>query len=121
MSNLNFLPEDDSLPKDIYRTKQMVQQLGLGSEEIDVCVNGCMFYYKENKDRTECSTCHHLQYKPRKKSCGKPKGIPYKILCYLPLTPRLQRLYMSSKTTKHMTWHSKTDQEVGIISHPYDG
>ena len=116
-----FLPKDAKLPKDFYKTRQMVRSLGLGYEKIDVCINGCMIYFKENKDRTECVYCHHPRFKPRKKFGGKQKSIPYKILRYLPLTPRLQRLYMSSKTAKHMTWHNDTQRESGVMCHPCGG
>ncbi|KAL6348147.1 hypothetical protein AAG906_039595 [Vitis piasezkii] len=36
---------------------------------------------------------------------AKKKKIPAKVLRYFPLKPRLQRLYMSSKTASHMKWH----------------
>jgi hypothetical protein len=29
----------------------------------------------------------------------------YKILRYFPITPRLQKLFMSPKTVEHMIWH----------------
>ena len=62
-----FLPEDAKLPNDFYKTRKMVQKLGLGYEKIDVCVNGCMIYYKENKDKIECLYYHHPCFKPKKK------------------------------------------------------
>lgn len=40
---------------------------------------------------------------------------------YLPIVPRLQRLYASTVTAKHMTWHNKENGESGVLSHPCDG
>ena len=49
------------------------------------------------------------------------------ILRYLPILPRLQRLYMLEETTKQMTWHKygirKEKDEHGntMLIHPSDG
>ena len=40
---------------------------------------------------------------------------------YLPIIPRLQRLYASSVTAQHMRWHGVRTQEVGTLTHPADG
>ncbi|XP_057997364.1 uncharacterized protein LOC131176329 [Hevea brasiliensis] len=112
-----LLTEDAKLPNDYYRTKQIVAKLGL----IDVCNTGYILYYKHNKDRRDCPKCGHPRYKPSRISDGKQKDIPYKVLRYFPLTPRLQRLYMSTKTVEHMRWHWKTHRAPGVMSHPSDG
>ncbi|GMI90261.1 hypothetical protein HRI_002695400 [Hibiscus trionum] len=40
---------------------------------------------------------------------------------YFPLTPRLQRLYASEVTAKHMSWHAEHQiDEVGLMCHPSD-
>ncbi|XP_012838845.1 PREDICTED: uncharacterized protein LOC105959319 [Erythranthe guttata] len=116
-----LVPNDNKLPTDFYKTKKMVRNLGLGYKKIDVCVNECILYFKENQDLKVCSVCGHSRYKPRKRGNEKQKEISYKILRYFPLTPRLQRLFMSSKTSEHMTWHKKSRRESGTISHPCDG
>lgn len=110
------LPEDHCVPKDYYGAKKMLKGLGLGYVKIDACINNCMLYYKETSELQSCKVCDH----PRYKSEGgrRSKGIPYKVLRYLPLTPRLQRLFMSRKTAKHMTWHAKT--RTGPVCHPAD-
>jgi hypothetical protein len=46
-----------------------------------------------------------------------------KQLRYMPITPRLKRLYLSEETAKHMRWHKegKCDSEdLDIMSHPAD-
>ena len=47
--------------------------------------------------------------------------IPNKVLRYFPLTDRLKRLYLSSRTAKHMTWHKKNPAKEGELRHPSDG
>nr|XP_009799015.1 PREDICTED: uncharacterized protein LOC104245146 [Nicotiana sylvestris] len=116
-----LLPEDAKLPDDYYRTKQMVAKLGLGYEKIDVCNAGCILYYKDNEDKLECPKCGQPRYKPKKEGNGRQKDVAYKVLRYFPITPRLQRLYMSTKAAEHMIWHWKSRREHGVMSHPSDG
>ena len=64
----NMLPEDEKLVSNFYRTKKMVTKLGLGYEKIDICVNSCMLYYKENMKKMSCFVCGHPRYKLRTSS-----------------------------------------------------
>nr|XP_009598167.1 uncharacterized protein LOC104094019 [Nicotiana tomentosiformis] len=116
-----LLPEDAKLPNDYYRTKQMVAKLGLGYEKIDVCKTGCILYYKSNKDKVNCPKCGQPRYKPKRGGNGRQKDVAYKVLRYFSITPRLQRLYMSTKTAENMIWHWKSRREPGVMSHPSDG
>jgi hypothetical protein len=78
-----------------------------------------MLYYLENVEMTECMTCGHSGYKPR---TGRRKTlVAYKKLGYFPITPRLQRLFMSPRTVKHMTWHQSHYAVDGVMVHPSDG
>lgn len=118
----DMLPENDKLANNFYETKKLMKMLGLKYEKIDVCINNCMLYYKENVNKVNCSVCGHDRFKTEKLTKGgRNKGIPYKVLRYLPLTPRLQRLYMSEKTAKHMTWYASHQYFEGYMSHPSDG
>jgi len=115
----SFLPEGEKLEPNFYRTKKMMKNLGLGYEKIDACENNCILYYKKTADLTSCPACGHPRFKPKTNNGGRKKNIPYKILRYLPLTPRLQRLYMSSKTAEHMIWHIKS-RNPEVVAHPAD-
>jgi hypothetical protein len=115
-----FIP-NSTLGNNYYESKKMVSELGLGYKKIDVCPAGCMLYYGADKDRLECYRCGHQRYKPEDQSNTKRKNTPYKHMHYLPLTPRLQRLYMSKDIAKHMTWHHENHREPGVLSHPSDG
>ncbi|KAG8369728.1 hypothetical protein BUALT_Bualt14G0044000 [Buddleja alternifolia] len=115
----DILPEEEKWPRSFYETKKELSKLGLAYEKIDACINKCMLYYKENKHKEECVVCHHPRYKPVKP--GARKKVPHSVLHYLPITPRLQRLYMSSHSCEHMTWHKKCFED-GIMTHPaHDG
>jgi hypothetical protein len=48
--------------------------------------------------------------------------IAYKHLCYMPLTPRLKRLFISKKTAMHMRWHKEGEHDNNnMMVHPSDG
>ena len=52
-----------------YRTKKLVQGLGLPIEKIDCCKNSCMIYYGEDVLLTSCKFCNHPRFKNK---CVKP-------------------------------------------------
>jgi len=77
-----------------------------------------MLYYLENVELIECMTCEHSRYKPK---IGTGKTLmAYKKLIYFPITPRLQRLFMSPRIAQHMTWHQSHDVVDGVMVHPFD-
>lgn len=114
-------PEGDKMPKNFYETKKLVAGLGLPYEQIECCINGCILYRKEYAQCTDCKFCNHPRWKPKRGSMGVEKNVPYARMHYLPLTPRLQRLYASKTTAEHMRWHSEHTPISGSISHPSDG
>ena len=115
------LPADNTIPQDFYRTKKLVSKLGLTAEKIDCCINGCMLYYGEQSEDKQCKFCGAGRYKPRSRADSKHKEVPMKRMHYLPLIPRLKRLYASMSSAPHMTWHYENRREPGILCHPSDG
>jgi hypothetical protein len=96
-----ILPERNRLKENFYAAKSMIKPLGLGYQKVNMCLNFCMLYYLKNAELIECKTYKHSPYKPR---TDKVKSlIAHEKLRYFPITPRLQRLFMSPKTIEHMT------------------
>lgn len=94
----------------------MLDEVGLGHEEIDACKNDCVLFRKENQDAIRCPVCNESRWK---NNDGKRK--PHKTLRYFPLKPRLQKLFMFRKTASKMRWHKeKRVVEEGIARHPAD-
>ncbi|CAH9117021.1 unnamed protein product [Cuscuta epithymum] len=114
------LPEDNNMVDSFYDMKKLVHGLGLPVEKIDCCSSGCMLYWGENKDLTECKICQHPRYKTSMDS-SKQSRVPNKRMHYLPLTPRLKRLYASQKTAPFMRWHDEEHgHDIGEMCHPSD-
>ena len=65
------LPEDNKMVDNFYRTKKLVQGLGLPVEKIDCCKNSCVIYWGEDADLTSCKFCNHPRFK-NKRDSGKP-------------------------------------------------
>ncbi|KAJ0475406.1 putative Transposase-associated domain-containing protein [Helianthus annuus] len=110
-----LLPEENKLPKNFYETKKSLEKLSLPYERIDVCKNHCMLFYKQDKTLTRCKYCKESRYKSHKNK------VPNLVMSYMPIGPRLKRLYMSSKTAKDMTWHHDHKTTEGSMAHPSDG
>ena len=98
-----------------------MSKLGLKAEKIDCCVNGCMLYFKEYSNLTECRFCQAARYVPRKVGMGRYKDVPVKRMFYLPIIPRLQRLYASIESATQMRWHYENRRDSGVLRHPSDG
>ncbi|CAM8999989.1 unnamed protein product [Rhodiola kirilowii] len=112
-------PFVSSLPDSYYECRSVIRSFGLHYEKIDACINDCILYRKQYANEVECPVCKAPRWKTtmidKKKKC-----ISQKILRYFPLTPRLQRLYMSVKTADSMRWHHEERVDDGVLRHPAD-
>ncbi|XP_074324318.1 uncharacterized protein LOC141661233 [Apium graveolens] len=117
----SVLPSPHTLPETYQNVKNKVRGLHLKYEKIDACENDCMLFYKEDADQDKLVSdiCGADRYKVQKNP--KKARVAKKVLRYFPLTPRLQRLFMSKHTTEYMRWHKTRNVIEGQISHPADG
>ena len=114
-----MLPNDNCLPKDHKSAKRVLSGLGLGYEKIHACKNNCILFYKENKALDKCLVCNESRFKMTSQNIT--TKIPKKVMRYLPLKPRLQRLYMSTHTASDMRWHKDRRVDDDVMRHPVDG
>ena len=83
-------PMCEKLPISHYRAKKIVSDLGLNYEKIDACKNDCMLYYKEHSNADKCSVCQISRWKMNSKGGKRDvEKVPWKVLRYFPLKPRL--------------------------------
>ncbi|KAL1222030.1 hypothetical protein V5N11_025489 [Cardamine amara subsp. amara] len=111
----DLLPEDNLLPASYYEGQKLVAGLGLPYKMIDMCIDNCMLYWREDENRNSCRFCR----KPRYQETSGRVPIPYKRMWYLPITDRYKRLYTSQRTAEPMRWHGDHRQD-GDITHPSD-
>ncbi|XP_060186702.1 uncharacterized protein LOC132616120 [Lycium barbarum] len=105
------------IPDDYYKAKKLVSKLGLSSMKIDCCKKGCMLYYRDNADLENCKVCGISRFK----QLASGKRVAVKSMHYLPLIPRLKRLYASLSSAPHMRWHYENRRPPGVLCHPSDG
>ncbi|XP_021764702.1 uncharacterized protein LOC110729281 [Chenopodium quinoa] len=105
----NALPKGAVLPSNYCEARKIITNLGFDYEKIEACENDCMLFWKENANLEKYSIC----------DTKRDKASP-KVLRYFPLTLRLQRLFMSSKTANEMRWHSDKREDEGVLKHPAD-
>ncbi|XP_012575366.1 uncharacterized protein [Cicer arietinum] len=93
-----------NIPDTFNKTKGMIKDLGLDYTKIDACPNDCMTYWKNYENETSCHVCGAPRWKEIVEG-NHQVGINHasskvsaKILRHFPLIPRLQRLFMCSKT-----------------------
>ncbi|CAN6575551.1 unnamed protein product [Malus baccata var. baccata] len=101
----DVFPFCEKLPTSNDGAKKIVVELGIHYEKIDACKNDCIIYYKEHANATQCPTCKLSRWRTQEKG-KKKKG--------------KKRLYMSSKTTADMRWHSKDLVKDDVLRHPAD-
>ncbi|XP_040362000.1 uncharacterized protein LOC112165422 [Rosa chinensis] len=118
------MPEGVQLPKSYYEAQKLTEDLGFTYETVDACPNSCMLFRNEDINLDECRICKTSRWKDNNGSSndvaalGKRKAA--KQARYFPLKPRLQRLFMSSKTAKLMRWHGEERTDDGVFRHPAD-
>ncbi|XP_029128330.1 uncharacterized protein LOC114916203 [Cajanus cajan] len=123
---LDATPIKRGLPKNYYDAKKLVSKLGLETKRIDYCVDGCMLFYdneygKNDGELIECRFCHKPRYRNHNTGTTNKKPVPVKAMFYLPIIPRLQRMFASMQTAGQMTWHYDNRRSSGILRHPSDG
>jgi hypothetical protein len=92
-------------------------------EKIDVCKRNCMLFWKEHKDDTECMHCCRSMKVVNEDGASITKKVVVKQLCYMPITPRIKRLYLSKETAKQMRWHKegkRDSKDPNILLHLAD-
>ncbi|XP_020992340.2 uncharacterized protein LOC110278427 [Arachis duranensis] len=122
--------EQAKLPSTFYEAKKTIRKLGIEYKKVDACPNDCMLYRGDDEDATKCKQCGTSRWKQkiRKGSVTKlkipvkknEKPLPAKTIHYFSLIPRLQQLFMCSKTSTDMVWHKESDNNDGYLRHPRD-
>ncbi|XP_071699112.1 uncharacterized protein [Rutidosis leptorrhynchoides] len=99
-----MLPEGNELWVSTYQAKKLMCPMGLEIQRIHACPNDCMLYRNEDKDLHQC----------------KENGPPAKLLWYLPIIPRLKRLFANEKDAKLLRWHAEDRKNDGKMRHVAD-
>ena len=124
-----WLPKAHILPSSLYAAKKILRALNMPYEQIHACPEGCVLFRKEYEHAKYCPKCGSSRYVEVDPGDGQKRqsAVPTNILRYLPVIPRIQRLYMDKETAKMMTWHKdgkrwkKDASKRDMLIHPSDG
>ncbi|KAL4582382.1 hypothetical protein LXL04_006929 [Taraxacum kok-saghyz] len=121
----DLFPEDNGLPISTYQAKKLMCPMGLEVERIHACPNICMLFRKEFENKHNCVSCGASRYKRKKDSDEADddvtkNGPPAKMLWYLPIIPRLKRLFSNENEAKLLCWHSEERVIDGKLRHVAD-
>ena len=102
-----FLPKGHVLPANLYQSEKILRVLKMPYEKIHACENGCALFRLEYAALNYCPICNSSRYIVVDNGMGEKNQtkIPISVLRYLPIVPRLQRLFMVEETARQMTWH----------------
>jgi hypothetical protein len=119
----DVLPENHKIPKDMYQSKKLLSGLGMDYEKIDVCDNNRMLFWKETASEKKCIVFGERRFVEVENDDGltATTKIARKQLRYMPLIPRLKRLFISKNTARHMRWHKEGVREnPNVMAHLAD-
>jgi hypothetical protein len=101
---IDLIPAKHNMPKDLYQSKKIVSGLRMNYEKIDAYEKNCMLFWKEHKGDTKCMHCDRSRYVKviNKDGASVITKVAVKQLCYIPIMPRLKRLFLCEQTTQQM-------------------
>jgi hypothetical protein len=106
---VDALAKGSALPRNFHEAKKLMKSIGVGYTNIHACENVCILFWKEHENSHSCSKCKVSCWKSNKKGLDGKRGynVHRKVLRYFPIKKRLQRLFVSSKTTSLTRWHDE--------------
>ena len=111
------LPSSNILPHTYRGFHVIMKDIGMNYQTIDACPNDHIIYYGEHASKTECLQCLISRYRTNQVT----KRVPRKVLCHIPIIPRLQRLFRCESITQFMDYHAWNISEYGVLRIPTDG
>ena len=119
-----MLPDGNTLPTRNYDAKKILCPMGMEYKRIHACPNDCILYRKEFEFLTKCPKCGLSRYKSKNNSEDdgqiEKNGSALKVVWYLPIVPRLKRLFANPKDAKNLRWHADERKIDGLLRHPAD-
>ena len=124
-----FLPKGHLMPANLYQSDKILRALKMPYEKIHACEKGCALFRLDYADLNYCPICKSSRYVVVDNGMGEKTQtkIPVSVLRYMPIVPRLQRLFMVEETARQMTWHKtgkRTELDADgnlMIVHTSDG
>ena len=112
-----FLPSPNKLPRTYRELSAILKEIGMEYQSIHACPNDHIIYYGQYASETNCPQCQFSRYWPDQLT----KKVPHKVLHYIPIIPRLQRLFRCRNIAQFMDYHARNRSEDDFLRMPADG
>ena len=101
----------------LYRiTHKLAAISGVMPKYFDCCVKSCVMFGRKYKDHTECPVCGEPRY------VNNDSTRPRRVFCYIPLIPRLQKLFANAQVSKELLYRHHYQRDAsGDICDVFDG
>ena len=112
-----MLPPSNSLPRTYQDLSSIMKEIGMHYESIHACPDDHVIYYNQHEFATECPECHISRYRIDQVT----KKVSHNALHYIPIIPRLQRLFRCNNIMQFMDYHARKRSQDDITRIPADG
>lgn len=100
--NSFLLPVDNKLPNSYIKARTAIKEMLVPVQQYDCCINDCILYRKDAKDLTNCPVCNEHRYQTS-------SSIARKSFKYIPLAPRLKRMFGNKIISELLQLHHGQD------------
>jgi len=88
-----------------------MKEIGVEYQSIDACPNDHIIYYGHYASENKCPQCEISRCRTNQLT----KEVPRKVLRYIIIIPRFQRLFRCQTITQFMDYHAKNKSEDGVL------
>jgi hypothetical protein len=112
-----LLPPSNNLPHTYQEMCAIMKDIGMEFQAIDACTNDHIIYYGQYASEMKCLQCQISRYQTDQVT----KKVSRQVLCYIPIIPRLQRLFRCQSIAQFMDYHVHHRSEDGVLQMVVDG
>ena len=94
-----------------------MKEIGMHYETIHACSDDHAIYYNQHEFATECLECHISRYQIDQVT----KNVSRKLLRYISIIPRLQRLFRCKNIAQFTDYHARNRNQHDVIQIPAYG
>lgn len=107
----SFLPDDNNLPNSYEAALRAIEPYLVEPTVYDVCINDCVVFRKEYASNVECPKCGSGRY------ISPDSRVPVRKFTYLPLKPRLARMFGTASTAAVLQSHEEMAKFLTFSNH----
>jgi hypothetical protein len=94
-----------------------MKDIGMDYQTIDAFPNDHIIYYGQHASKTKCPQCLINRYRTDQVT----KRVPRKVLCHIPIIPRLQQFFRCESIAQFMDYHACNKSGYVVLRMPTDG